>query len=215
MRTGRSRALGIRALSPSRALQCGHDDDLGGPPGPPSRSARWRATLRKQPSAFLLAVQILVILLLPFLESRDWGRAVISLPSLSAVITAVFTVRSTALTWLSATSPCRRPCSRCGASSTTVRSSPWRRTRRRRSSTSTRRTRSSRTCSRTTGHQGRAVRRRRCFTVLVFAFAYVFLAVQEIWPGLFTAYQGGATEFLELIYLSAANSRASACPTWS
>ena len=71
---------------------------------PPSRSARWRATLRKQPSAFLLGVQILVILLLPALEDSDWGRAVISLLSLSAVITAVFTVRSTpALTWLSVT----------------------------------------------------------------------------------------------------------------
>ena len=45
-----------------------------------------------------------------------------------------------------------------------------------------------------------------CFTVLVFAFAYVFLAVQEIWPGSFTAYQGeGQRTFLELIYLSAAN----------
>ena len=61
----------------------------------PSRSARWRATLRKQPSAFLLAVQVLVILLLPLLENSTTGRAVISLLSLSAVITAVFTVRST------------------------------------------------------------------------------------------------------------------------
>ena len=44
-----------------------------------------------------------------------------------------------------------------------------------------------------------------CFTVLVFAFAYVFLAVQEIWPGSFVAYQGeGQRTFLELIYLSAA-----------
>ena len=71
---------------------------------PPSRAARWRATLRKQPSAFLLVVQILVILLLPVLEDSEWGRAVISLLSLSAVVTAVFTVRSTpALTWLSVT----------------------------------------------------------------------------------------------------------------
>jgi len=71
---------------------------------PPSRAARWRATLRKQPSAFLLAVQVLVILLLPALENSTTGRAVISLLSLSALITAVFTVRSTpALTWLSVT----------------------------------------------------------------------------------------------------------------
>ena len=44
-----------------------------------------------------------------------------------------------------------------------------------------------------------------CFTVLVFAFAYLFLAIQEIWQGSFTAYQGeGQRTFLELIYLSAA-----------
>ena len=43
-----------------------------------------------------------------------------------------------------------------------------------------------------------------CFTVLVFAFAYLFLAIQEIWPGSFTAFQGeGQRTFLELIYLSA------------
>jgi len=57
---------------------------------PPSRSARWRATLRKQPSAFLLAVQLLVILLLPLLEDSEWGRAVISLLSLSALITSLY-----------------------------------------------------------------------------------------------------------------------------
>ena len=34
-----------------------------------SRSQRWRAILRKQPSALLLAVQIAVILLLPWLQS--------------------------------------------------------------------------------------------------------------------------------------------------
>ena len=44
---------------------------------PPSRSARWRATLRELTLA--LGVQILVILLLPALEDSDWGRAVISL----------------------------------------------------------------------------------------------------------------------------------------
>ena len=29
-----------------------------------------------------------------------------------------------------------------------------------------------------------------CFTVLVFAFAYVYLAIQEIWPGSFTSFDG-------------------------
>ena len=60
--------------------------------------------LRKQPSAFLLAVQLLVVMLLPLSEGSPGGRAVITLLSLSAVVAAVFTVRSTpALTWLSIT----------------------------------------------------------------------------------------------------------------
>ena len=174
---------------------------------PPSRAARWRATLRKQPSAFLLAVQILVILLLPALEDSDWGRAVISLLSLSAVVTAVFTVRSTpALTWLSATlalpAAVFEVWSLFDDRSTIV----------------------------VLAHCALAVfyfytayalisymfedywvtkdelfAVGACFTVLVFAFAYVFLAIQEIWPGSFIAYQGqGQRTFLELIYLSAA-----------
>ena len=43
----------------------------------PTRMQRWRAVLRRQPSAFLLAVQLLVILLLPWIEGPTWGRAVL------------------------------------------------------------------------------------------------------------------------------------------
>ena len=174
---------------------------------PPSRAARWRATLRKQPSAFLLAVQILVILLLPVLESSTWGRAVISLLSLSALVTAVFTVRSTpALTWLSATLALPAAVfevwslfddrsailvmAHCAlaifyfytayALIAYMFEDYW-----------------------VTKDELFAVG--ACFTVLVFAFAYVFLAVQEIWEGSFTAYQGeGQRSLLELVYLSAA-----------
>ena len=174
---------------------------------PPSRAARWRATLRKQPSAFLLAVQILVILLLPVLESSTWGRAVISLLSLSALVTAEFTVRSTpALTWLSATLALPAAVfevwslfddrsailvlAHCAlaifyfytayALIAYMFEDYW-----------------------VTKDELFAVG--ACFTVLVFAFAYVFLAVQEIWEGSFTAYQGeGQRSLLELVYLSAA-----------
>jgi len=175
---------------------------------PPSRAARWAATLRKQPSAFLLAVQILVILLLPVLESSDWGRAVISLLSLSAVVTAVFTVRSTpALTWLSMTlalpAAVFEVWSLFSDDSTVV----------------------------AVAHTALAVfyfytayalisymfedywvtkdelfAVGACFTVLVFAFAYVFLAIQEVYPGSFTSYDGpGQRTFLELLYYSSAN----------
>jgi hypothetical protein len=174
---------------------------------PPSRSARWRATLRKQPSAFLLAVQILVILLLPVLEDSFWGSAVISLLSLSALVTAVFTVRSTpALTWLSVglalpaavfeiwstfdDRPTVLVLAHCALAAFYLYTGYaliaymfedyW-----------------------VTKDELFAVG--ACFTVLVFAFAYVFLAVQEIWPGSFNAYSGvGERSFLELIYLSAA-----------
>lgn len=174
----------------------------------PSRSARWKATLRKQPSAFLLAVQILVILLLPVLEDSDWGRAVISLLSLSAVIIAVFTVRSTpALTWLSMTlalpAAVFEVWSLLSDSSTVVAlahaalavfyfytayalisymfEDSW-----------------------VTKDELFAVG--ACFTVLVFAFAYVFLAIQEIYPNSFTSFAGpGERTFLELLYYSGAN----------
>jgi len=175
---------------------------------PPSRSARWRATLRKQPSAFLLGVQILVILLLPTLEESDWGRAVISLLSLSAVVTAVFTVRSTpALTWLSAT--LALPAALFEVWSLF----------------------DDRSVILVAAHSFLAVfyfytayalisymfedywvtkdelfAVGACFTVLLFGFAYVFLAIQEIFPGSFTAFAGvGRRSFLELLYYSAAN----------
>ncbi len=45
-----------------------------------------------------------------------------------------------------------------------------------------------------------------CFTVLVFAFAYLYLAVQEVWRPSFTAFDGpGQRTFLELLYFSGAN----------
>lgn len=174
----------------------------------PSRSARWRATLRKQPSAFLLAVQIAVILLLPALESSEWGRAVISLLSLSALVTAVFTVRSTpALTWLSITlalpAALFEVWSLVDDSPTVIAlahtalavfyfytayaliaymfEDSW-----------------------VTKDELFAVG--ACFTVLVFAFAYLFMAVQEIYPASFTAFDGpGQRTLLELLYYSGAN----------
>lgn len=174
----------------------------------PSGWERWRAMLRKQPSAFLLFVQILVILLLPFLEEAEGGRVVISLLSLTALVVAVFTVRSTpALTWLSAT--LAFPAAVFEIWSFTSDSATilalahtalalfyfytayaliaymfedyW-----------------------VTKDELFAVG--ACFTVLMFAFAYVYLAVQEVWRGSFTSFTGpGQRTLLELLYYSAAN----------
>ena len=44
------------------------------------------------------------------------------------------------------------------------------------------------------------------FTVLLFAFAYLFLSVQFAWPGSFTGHSAGdRRSFLELLFFSAAN----------
>lgn len=176
---------------------------------PATLGARWRATLRKQPSAFLLAVQLLVVLLLPFLEGSSAGRTGITLLSLSALVIAVFTVRSTpALTFVSVT--LALPASGlllwslvgsqppAAAVLTNVAlavfyaytayaliaymfADAW-----------------------VTPDELFAVG--ACFTVLVFSFAYVYLAVQGVWPASFTAFDGpGERTLLELLYFSAAN----------
>ena len=175
---------------------------------PVSTWGRWRALLRKQPSAFLLMVQVLVILLLPFLQDTGWGRAVISLLSLSAVLTAVFTVRSTpALTWLSATLALPAAVFEVWSLFDTTGAviivahaalavfyfytayalisymfeDSW-----------------------VTKDELFAVG--AAFTVLLFAFAYVFLLIQEVWPSSFTSVDGpGRRTFLELLYFSGAN----------
>jgi hypothetical protein len=174
---------------------------------PPSRAARWRATLRKQPSAFLLAVQVLVILLLPALENSTGGRVVISLLSLAALITAVFTVRSTpALTWLSV-----------GLALPAAVFEIWSLF-------------DDRSLILVLAHCALSVfyfytayaliaymfedywvtkdelfAVGACFTVLLFGFAYLYLAIQEIWNGSFTSFDGqGQRTFLELLYYSGA-----------
>lgn len=175
---------------------------------PPSTWRRWRATLRKQPSAFLLMVQVLVILLLPFLQDTRGGRSVISLLSLAAVVTAVFTVRSTpALTWLSATLAAPAAVLEVWslvdetgnvillahtvlavfyfytayALISYMFEDAW-----------------------VTKDELFAVG--AAFTVLLFAFAYLFLAIQELWPSSFTSVDGpGKRTFLELLYFSGAN----------
>jgi hypothetical protein len=60
------------------------------------------ALLRDEPSAVLLLVQLAGVLLYPFMDDSPVGRAAISLFSLLVLVLAVRTVRSTpALTWVS------------------------------------------------------------------------------------------------------------------
>lgn len=58
--------------------------------------------VREEPSAVLLLVQLLGVLLYPFMDESPVGRAALSLFSLVVLVLAVRTVRSTpALTWMS------------------------------------------------------------------------------------------------------------------
>jgi len=176
---------------------------------PPTRAQRWKAVLRKQPSAFLLAVQLLVIILLPWLQELFYGRLALTVLSLCALTIAVFTVRSTpALTWLSVLiglpagvlevwSTISDENTLIVALAHTTLSlfyfytayglvaymfeDAW-----------------------VTKDELFAVG--AAFTVLLFAFAYLFLAVQELWPGSFIGHDGSDDrDFLELLYLSGAN----------
>lgn len=176
---------------------------------PPTRARRWAAVLRKQPSAFLLAVQLLVIVLLPWLQELEYGRVTLTVLSLCALTVAVFTVRSTpALTWLSVLiglpAGLLEVWSTFSTDNTVIVAlahtalalfyfytayglvsymfeDAW-----------------------VTKDELFAVG--AAFTVLLFAYAYLFLAIQTIWPGSFIGH-GDVTNrtFLELLYLSGAN----------
>lgn len=179
-------------------------------PKPPlSGKDYWLAVLRKQPSAILLAMQIFAIVLLPWLEGRLWGRLVFVVVSFFAVTVAAYVTRSTrTLTWLALI---------IGVPSVGLEAwsvlEPYH------------------TVVGVVAHLGLAVfylyvafglvsyvfsdnwvtsdelfAVGAAFTVLLFGFAYLFLAVQFAWPGSFTGHsEGDRRSFLELLYFSAAN----------
>lgn len=179
-------------------------------PKPPlSGKDYWFAVLRKQPSAILLAIQIFAILLLPWLEGQLWGRLVFVVLSFFAVTIAAFVTRYTrALSWLAlvigvpavaleAWSVLEPGNTAVGVIAhlalaffylyvafglvSYVFSDNW-----------------------VTSDELFAVG--AAFTVLLFGFAYLFLAIQFAWPGSFTGHHDAERRtFLELLYFSAAN----------
>lgn len=67
----------------------------------PTGLGYWAAVVRRQPSAILVIVQLLAIALLPWVEGAPWGRGFITGLSFVAVTFGIWAVRSTpALTWL-------------------------------------------------------------------------------------------------------------------
>ena len=62
----------------------------------------WPRTLQRHPSAALLAVQLLGVVVYPFMDGSAAGRAAFSLFSLVVLVLAVWALRTTpALTWVS------------------------------------------------------------------------------------------------------------------
>ncbi|MGH7570370.1 MAG: ion channel [Gemmatimonadota bacterium] len=63
--------------------------------------ADWFVTARRHPSAVLLAVQLIGVLAYPFMRDSASGRTLLSLFSMTVLLLAVWAVRSTpALTWI-------------------------------------------------------------------------------------------------------------------
>ncbi|WP_082749010.1 ion channel [Nocardioides jensenii] len=75
---------------------------IGTTPQPPATSS-WFRTVRAHPSAVLLVVQLLGIIVYPFLGSAPVGRAVFSTFALVVLVIAVMAIRLTpALSWVAA-----------------------------------------------------------------------------------------------------------------
>lgn len=169
----------------------------------------WTAVVRKQPSAILVTIQLIAIALLPWVEAEPWGRGVIAGLSLAAVTFGIWVVRSTpALTWLalligfpafvlevwSVVDPGNSPVVFTAHLLLAIFyfyvayglvaymfADTW-----------------------VTKDEMFAVG--AAFTVLLFSFAYLYVAIQTVAPGSF-AMPGGGDErsLLELLYFSAAN----------
>ena len=168
-----------------------------------SRRTRWGAIIRKQPSALLLAIQLLAILILPWLEESESGHVVIFIVSFFAVATVR---RTPAVNWLSGFLAV--PAILLEVTSVITGNQliatiayfalaafylyvaygliaymfedSW-----------------------VTKDELFAVA--AAFTVLLFSFAYLYLGVQGLSPNSFAGAGDGPKSFLELIYFSGAN----------
>ena len=169
--------------------------------------SRWLRTAWAHPSAVLLAAQLLGVLLYPFMAESPTGRALLSVFSLVVLVLAVRAVRATpALTWVSVllgvpvlvltVVEALQPESQTVLLWSSVLHAAF--------------------YSYTTFGLLRYMFKDRqvsldelfaigaTFTVVAWAFAYVFVAVQIVWPGSFTAALDPteARSWMELLFLS-------------
>ena len=169
----------------------------------------WLTAVRSTPSGVLLVAQLVAVLAYPFAGNNDLGRALLSVFGLVVLSVAAYAVRSTpALTWvavllgvpavlLSVAEIVVTHNSAVTVSSALVHAAFY-------------------------GYTAYALIRYLFddtwvtrdeifavganFTVVSWMFAYLFTAIQVVWPRSFVAYQGeGSRTFLELLYLSFAN----------
>ncbi len=162
--------------------------------------------VREHPSAILLVAQGVVVLAYPFLDHEFAGRAVVGVVQMGVVLLAVWAVRATpALSWVAAT---------LGAPAMvlTVLEAGW-------PDTDWVVLASaafhapfylyvSYAMVRYLFHDDVVTRDElyatgAAFTVVAWAFAYIYAAVQVIWPGSFVDYGGGGElDWFQMLYLS-------------
>jgi ion channel len=167
----------------------------------------WR-TLRDHPSAVLLAGQLLVVLAYPFLEPYPFGRAAIGVGQMLLVSVAVWAVRSTpVLSWVAvlfgipamlfAVAEAVQPDVGWVVLVSAALHVPFYFF-------------VSYAMIRYLFHDDRVTRDElfatgAAFTVVAWAFAYVYAAAQVLWPGSFVGADGSHQEWFNLLFLSFTN----------
>lgn len=170
---------------------------------------RWLSQLWRHPSAVLLAVQLIGVLVFPFMEDSPLGRAALSTFGLIVLILAVRAVQATtALTWIAvllglpivaltiveAVDPANAP---VALASSVLHAVFYFYT----SAALLRYMFLDRFITRDELWATGAT-----FTVVAWAFAYTFMAIQILWPGSFISVDGaGQRTWLELLFLSFTN----------
>jgi hypothetical protein len=169
----------------------------------------WLSAMRGTPSGVLLMAQLLAVLAYPFAGDSDLGRALLSVFGLIVLAVAAYAVRATpALTWVAvllgvpavalsiaeSVSPGNEV---IVLASALVHAAFY-------AYTAYGLIRYLFDDTFVTRDEIFAVGAN--FTVVSWMFAYLFMAIQVVWPNSFAAYQGeGQRTFLELLYLSFAN----------
>lgn len=162
--------------------------------------------LREHPSAMLLVAQGLVVLAYPFLDGQFAGRAVVGVVQMGVVLLAVWAVRaSSSLTWVAATLggpamvltvvEAASPDAEWAILASAVFHVPFYLF-------------VSYSMVRYLFHDDVVTRDElyatgAAFTVVAWAFAYLYAAAQVIWPGSFVDYAGpGDVDWFQMLYLS-------------